>query len=91
MNEFTSAYLNNILIFIFRSLKKHYEHVIKVLQRLKNTKLQLNIDKCEFEVEFIKYLEFIIKVDKGICINLAKIKVIVDEKHLTLSKTYIYL
>ena len=47
------------------------------MQRLKDARLQLDIDKCEFKIEFIKYLEFIIKADKDIHINLAKIKTII--------------
>ena len=78
MNEFALTYLNDILIFTFKSLKKYCEHVIKVLQRLKNTKLQLDINKCEFEIEFTKYLEFIIEADKSIHINPTKIKAIVE-------------
>ena len=50
------------------------------MQKLKNAKLQLNINKYEFKIEFTKYLKFIIKVGKDICMNLAKIKTIVEWK-----------
>ena len=68
------------MIFTFRSLKKHYKHVAKVLQRLKDARLQLNINKYKFEIEFTKYLKFIIEVDKDICMNSIKIKVIIKWK-----------
>ena len=42
--------------------------------------MQLNIDKYKFEIEFIKYLRFIIKVDKNIHMDPAKIKTIVKWK-----------
>jgi hypothetical protein len=33
----------------------------------------VDIKKCEFEVKETKYLGFIVKAGKGICIDLAKI------------------
>jgi len=44
---------------------------------LKNVELQLDINKYEFEVEIIKYLEFIIEADKELCMNFKKIKIII--------------
>ena len=78
LDEFASAYLDDILIFTSGSLKKHREHVAKVLQRLKDAGLQLDIDKCEFEVESTKYLGFIIEAGKGIRMDPAKVKAIVE-------------
>ncbi len=40
--------------------------------------LQIDIDKCEFEVKSIKYLGFILKVKKDIYMNLLKIKAIMN-------------
>ena len=45
---------------------------------MKEVGLQLNINKCEFEVKLIKYLGFIIKAGKGIKIDLAKVKAILS-------------
>ncbi len=59
LNEFVSIYINNILIYS-NSKIEHIEHVKKILQRLKNVELQINIDKCEFSIHEIKYLELII-------------------------------
>ncbi len=69
LNEFCSAYVNNILIFTNESLHQHRNHVWKILLWLWEVSLQIDIDKCEFEVKSIKYLKFILKVRKGIQMN----------------------
>ena len=76
LDDFCSVYLDNILIFLKKSLQQHREYVYKVLNKLKKTSFHLNIIKCEFEIIIIKYLNFIIKTDRKICINYKKIKII---------------
>jgi hypothetical protein len=49
-----------------------------VLQRLKDAGLQLDIDKCEFEVKSTKYLGFIIEAGKGIRMDPEKVKAIIE-------------
>ncbi len=78
LNEFCSAYVNNILIFTDELLHQHQNHVWKVLLQLQKVGLQIDIDKCEFEVKSIKYLEFILKVRKGVQMNSQKIKTIMN-------------
>jgi hypothetical protein len=55
-----------VLIYIDSSLKQHQDHVWKVLSKLQDAGLYVDIKKCEFEVKATKYLSFIIKVEKGI-------------------------
>ena len=76
LDDFASAYLDDILVFSSGSLKEHREHVRKVLQRLKDAGLQLDIDKCEFEVQSTKYLGFIVEAGKGIRMDPEKVKAI---------------
>ena len=45
---FVKTYLDNIFIYS-KTLKKHL-HICQVLQYLRETRLQANIDKCEFHV-----------------------------------------
>jgi len=78
LNKFCSAYVNNILIFTDELLHQHRNHVQKILLRLQEVGLQIDIDKCEFEVKSIKYLEFILKVRKGVQINPQKVKTIIN-------------
>ena len=76
LNNFCSVYLNDILIFSKDSLRQYKKHVYKILDKLKKARLHLDINKCEFKTASIKYLNFIIKAEKGIHINPNKIKTI---------------
>jgi len=62
LNDFYTAYLDNIMIYSKNKLE-HEEHVHKVLQRLRKAGLQVNIKKLEFSVKYIKYLGFIISIN----------------------------
>ena len=66
LDEFASAYLDDILIFSSGSLRDHQRKVSTVLQRLADAGLQLDVDKCEFEVQSTKYLGFIVEAGKGV-------------------------
>jgi hypothetical protein len=76
LDDFVTAYIDNILIFTNRSLKEHHQHVCSVLQQLREAGLQIDINKSEFEVKSMKYLSFIVEASKGIWIDLVKIKAI---------------
>jgi len=62
LNDFYTAYLDNIIIYSENKLE-HKEYVYKVLQRLRKASLQVNIKKLEFSVKRTKYLGFIISTD----------------------------
>ena len=62
LNMFCSAYLNDILIYS-NNKKKHVKHVKKILEKLKHADLYLNINKCEFHIKQVKYLELIIIIE----------------------------
>ncbi|KAI1004395.1 hypothetical protein K3495_g3815 [Podosphaera aphanis] len=55
---------------------EHQEHVRKVLQRLPESRLQIDIDKCEFETTTTKYLRFIIEAGHELRMDPEKIKAI---------------
>ena len=78
LDEFVSAYLDDILIFTSGSRREHREQVRKVLERLREAGLQIDIDKCEFEVESTKYLGFIIEAGNGIRMDPEKVKAILE-------------
>jgi hypothetical protein len=59
LNDFVSIYINDILIYS-NFKKKHVNHVKKILQRLRDADLQIDIDKCEFFVHEIKYFDLIV-------------------------------
>ncbi len=78
LNKFCSVYVNDILIFTDESLHQHWNYVQRVLLWLWEVDLQIDIDKCEFEVKSIKYLKFILKVEKSIQMNSQKMKTIMN-------------
>ena len=61
LDIFVTAYINDILVFS-KTLKEHRQHVKTVLSRLQAAGLQLDIDKCKFEVCETKYLGLIIQL-----------------------------
>ena len=63
LNNFCTAYLNDITIY-FKNELEHKEHVHKILQWLYKTGLQANIKKLEFNIKCIKYLGFIISINR---------------------------
>jgi reverse transcriptase-like protein/integrase-like protein len=76
LDDFVSAYVDDILIYSSGSLKDHREKVKKVLRKVQEAGLQLDIDKCEFETQTVKYLGFVITAGKGIEVDPAKIEAI---------------
>jgi hypothetical protein len=76
LDEFVVAYLNDIVVYS-NSKKKHIQHVRKILQRLRETNIQANVDKCEFHIIETKFLKMIVDRD-NIKMNLEKIRAIVE-------------
>ena len=72
------AYLDDILIYLNNKLK-HQVYIKKVLERLQNIGLQVNIKKYKFGVKQTKYLRFIVSIE-GIKINPKKVKAIYNQK-----------
>ena len=63
LNIFSTAYLDNILIYS-KNNEKHTGQVLKVLKQMREKSLQLDIDKCEFSVTEVKYLSLIVITKK---------------------------
>ena len=72
-DDFCSAYIDDILIHTDGSLAQHKEQVKRVLQHLQEAGLQIDIDKCEFYVQFTKYLGFILEVGEELQMDPEKI------------------
>ncbi len=49
----------------------------KILQRLRETNIQADVDKCEFHITETKFLDMIMRRDE-IKMNLEKIKAIIE-------------
>jgi hypothetical protein len=76
LNEFVITYLNDIIVYS-NNKKEHVQHVRKILQRLRETNIQADVDKCEFHIIETKFLNMIINRD-DIKMNFEKIKAIVE-------------
>ncbi len=76
LNDFCQAYLDDILIYS-KIQKKHRQHVKMILDRLQDADLQIDIQKCEFNVEETIFLEIIVS-EQDLCINSIKVKAIVN-------------
>jgi len=76
LHKFCQTYLNDILIYN-KTLKEHRTHVKKVLEKLREVDLQINIDKCEFKIQKISFLELLIFIN-DLQMNSRKVDVIQD-------------
>ncbi len=76
LNDFCQVYLDDILIYS-KTRKKHKDHVKLVLRWLREAKLQMNIWKCEFDVEETVFLKVIVS-ELDLRMNFSKMTVIVS-------------
>jgi len=76
LNDFCQVYLDDILIYS-KTQWKHQQHVKMILNHLREASLQMNIQKCEFDVENIIFLEVIV-FKQNLRMNSVKMKVIVN-------------
>ena len=74
LDDFCTAYLNDIIIYSEDPLK-YKCHIQKVLERLRQSSLQVDIKKSEFNVTRTKFLGFIISIN-GIKVDLKKVAVV---------------
>jgi hypothetical protein len=75
LDEFCTAYVDDILIFS-ENPAKHHEHVTQMLEKLKSAGLQANIKKSEFSVIKTKFLKYIISTE-GIAVDSDKISAVI--------------
>ncbi len=76
LHQFCQIYLDDIIIYS-KILKKHKRHVRLILHRLREIDLQIDINKCEFHVQKIIFLELLIFIER-LKINSRKIQMIVE-------------
>ncbi len=76
LNNFCQVYLDDILIYS-KTQWKHWQHVKMILDHLQEADLQVDIWKCEFNVEETVFLEVIVS-EQDLRMNFIKVKVIVN-------------
>jgi hypothetical protein len=74
LDVFVVIYLNDILIYS-QNEEEHTNHVRLVLKRLRKYKLFAKLSKCDFDLEEVDYLKFIVKIN-DIRMNLARIAIV---------------
>jgi RNase H-like domain found in reverse transcriptase/Reverse transcriptase (RNA-dependent DNA polymerase)/Integrase zinc binding domain/Chromo (CHRromatin Organisation MOdifier) domain/Integrase core domain/Retroviral aspartyl protease len=74
LDEFLAIYLDDLLIYS-RTLKEHKVHVRRVLERLREAELYVKPEKCQFHVQEVSFLGYLIS-EKGIRMDPAKVEAI---------------
>lgn len=76
LNDFCQAYLDDILIYS-KTKKEHRTHVTKVLAKLREAGLQVDIKKCEFDVTKTVFLGVIVS-GEGLEMDPKKVEAVVN-------------
>ncbi len=76
LHQFCQIYLDDIIIYS-KILKKHRRHVRLILHRLREIDLQIDINKCEFHVQKIIFLELLMSIEE-LKMNSRKMQAVVD-------------
>jgi RNase H-like domain found in reverse transcriptase/Reverse transcriptase (RNA-dependent DNA polymerase)/Integrase zinc binding domain/Integrase core domain/Chromo (CHRromatin Organisation MOdifier) domain/Retroviral aspartyl protease len=71
LDQFVVVYLDDILVFS-ENAEQHEEHVRTVLKRLRDNGLALKAEKCEFDVDTVEFLGYVISPD-GVTMDRAKV------------------
>ena len=80
LDIFISMYIDNLLIYS-NSLREHKEYIYKILRILRENGLQIDIEKCEFYIKEILYLDIIVE-RYSIKINSTKVAAIKEQAKL---------
>jgi hypothetical protein len=75
-DDFVVIYIDDILVYS-NSMEKHVEHLQKVFQRLRENKLYVKFEKCEFRVTEVDFLGHRI-TQEGLKMDDHKVKEILD-------------
>ncbi len=76
LHQFCQIYLDDIIIYS-KTLKKHKRHVRLILHRLRETDLQMNINKCKFHVQKIFFLRLLLFIEE-LKMNFRKVQAVVE-------------
>lgn len=86
LDEFCTAYIDDVLIFSNESRTDHQEKVKLVVKKLMDAGLTIDVKKCAFEASSVTYLGYIVDAGKGLRMDPAKIQAILDWKAPTTVK-----
>ena len=84
LNNYCTVYFNDVFIFL-KTRTEYIKYVNKIIQKLGNARLQIDINKSKFYTTKIKYLSLIILIN-GMTIDFKKVQALQEWKDLTLIK-----
>ena len=70
------VYLDDILVFS-KTLEEHKQHVRQVLERLRQRKLPIKLEKCEFHKHSVKFLGMVVSKD-GLQMDQSKVESVLN-------------
>ena len=76
LDQFIIVFIDDILIYS-KTSKEHKEHLRKALERLRREKLYAKLEKCEFWLDSVSFLEHVIS-GEGVVVDLEKVKAMVE-------------
>src|SRR6266536_4116331 len=76
INIYYIIYLDDILIY-FTNFTDYQRHIREVLERFRNFKLYLKLFKCEFSINRVEFLNFVI-ITRGINMEGSRIEIIIN-------------
>ncbi|KAL0177175.1 hypothetical protein M9458_026069, partial [Cirrhinus mrigala] len=74
LHRFVIVYFDDILIYS-RNLAEHRQHVQQVLQKLRQQRLYLKLEKCEFHLPSVQFLGYVISAE-GVQMDQGKVTAI---------------
>ncbi|KAI0992952.1 hypothetical protein K3495_g15232 [Podosphaera aphanis] len=78
LDEFCTAYIDDVLIFTNESQADHRGKVKLVVTKLMNAGLTIDVKKCAFEAPSVTYLGYIVEAGKGLRMDPSNIQAILD-------------
>jgi hypothetical protein len=78
LDKFVVVFIDDILIYS-KNEKEHANHLLIVLQHLRDHKLYAKLSKCEFWLNSVKFLGHTISKD-GISVDPSKVQEVMDWK-----------
>ena len=76
INIYYIIYLDDVFIYFINSAD-HQRHIREILERFKNFKLYLKLFKCEFSINRVEFLSFIV-ITRDIDMEGSRVKVIIN-------------
>jgi len=76
INIYYIIYLDDIFIY-FINPADYQRHIREILERLRNFKLYLKLSKCEFSIDRVKFLDFVV-ITRGIDMEGSRVEVIIN-------------